>query len=400
MRRTLSSAILAVFAVLLQLHVSMTASDPAQESFLQCLSDHSQSSLPISSVTYFPNNSSYTTVLQSYIRNLRFISSTTPKPVFIVTPTHVSHIQASIICSKIHGLEVRIRSGGHDYDGLSYVSHNPFIIIDLFKLRSINVNIEDQSAWVDSGATIDGATDIVYQWQYVADKMHEDLFIRVVVLPVNKKSHQTVKAKFVALFLGNAENLIALMDQSFPELGLSGKDCIEMSWIESVLYWSNYAIGTSLDVLLVRQPDSEKFLKKKSDYVQEPISKTGLEGIWKKMMQLRKPALTFNPYGGKMSEISESETPFPHRSGNIYKIQYSVNWKEEGVEAADQNLDRIRMIYDYMRPHVSKSPRGSYLNYRDTDLGTNSVGNVSYSEASVWATKVSLLKKPSIVISR
>lgn len=495
--RTLSLAILVVFAVLPQLHVSMTASDPAQESLLQCLSDHSQSSLPISSVTYFPNNTSYTTVLQSYIRNLRFMSPTTPKPVFIVTPTHVSHIQASIICSKTHGLEVRIRSGGHDYDGLSYVSHNPFIIIDLFKLRSININIEDQSAWVDSGATIgelyyriaekskihgfpagvcptvgvgghfsgggygnmmrkyglsvdniidavvvdvngrvldresmgedlfwairggggasfgvivswkiklvvvpeivtvfrvektieDGATDIVYHWQYVADNIHEDLFIRVVVLPVNKKSHQTVKAKFVALFLGNAENLIAIMDQSFPELGLSGNDCIEMSWIESVLYWSNYANGTSLDVLLVRQPESEKFLKKKSDYVQEPISKTGLEGIWKKMMQLRKPALTFNPYGGKMSEISESETPFPHRSGNIYKIQYSVNWKEEGVEAADQNLDRIRMIYDYMKPHVSNSPRGSYLNYRDIDLGTNSVDNVSYSEASVWATK-------------
>ena len=128
--RTPSSAILAVFTIFL-LHVSITASDPAQESFLQCLSDHSQSSQspPISSVTYFPNNSSYTTVLQSYIRNLRFMSPTTPKPFLIVTPTQVSHIQASIICSKIHGLEIRIRSGGQDYDGLSYISDNPFIIL-------------------------------------------------------------------------------------------------------------------------------------------------------------------------------------------------------------------------------------------------------------------------------
>ena len=495
--RTPSSAILAVFTIFL-LHVSITASDPAQESFLQCLSDHSQSSQspPISSVTYFPNNSSYTTVLQSYIRNLRFMSPTTPKPFLIVTPTQVSHIQASIICSKIHGFEIRVRSGGHDYDGLSYISDNPFIILDMFNLRSITVSIEDESAWVESGATIgelyyeiakkskihgfpagvcptvgvgghfsgggygnlmrkhglsvdniidaqvvdingrfldresmgedlfwairggggasfgvivswkiklvvvpeivtvfrvektieQGLTNIVHQWQYVADKI-KDLFIRVVLLPVNRKSYQTLKAKFVALFLGNAENLIALMNQSFPELGLRPKNYIEMSWIESVLYWSNYANGTSLDVLLERQPQSEKYLKKKSDYVQEPISKEGLEGLWKKMMELRKPALTLNPYGGRMSEIPDFETPFPHRAGNMYKIQYSVTWKEEDVEASDQNLDRITRLYDYMTPHVSKSPRGSYLNYRDVDLGTNSVGNASYSEASVWGIK-------------
>ena len=71
----------------------------------------------------------------------------------------------------------------------------------------------------------------------------------------------------------------------------------------------------------------------------------------------------------------------------MYKIQYSVTWKEEDVEASDQNLDRITRLYDYMTPHVSKSPRGSYLNYRDVDLGTNSVGNASYSEASVWGIK-------------
>ncbi|KAK9907073.1 hypothetical protein M0R45_002441 [Rubus argutus] len=100
------------------------------------------------------------------------------------------------------------------------------------------------------------------------------------------------------------------------------------------------------------------------------MSMAGLEGLWKKMIELKKPVLTFNPYGGKMSKISELETPFPHRAGNVYKIQYSVNWKEEGVEAEDRNLDLIRRLYEYMTPYVSKSPRSSYLNYRDVDLGT------------------------------
>jgi len=232
-----------------------------------------------------------------------------------------------------------------------------------------------------------GATDIVHKWQYVADKIDENLFIRVVLLPSTKNYLQTIKAKFIALFLGNAEKLNSLMNGRFPELGLSPDKCIEMSWIDSVLFWSNYPKGTSLEVLLNREPQPEKYLKKKSDYVQEPIPKKDLDGIWKKMIELRRPALTLNPYGGKMSEISESETPFPHRAGNIYKIQYSVTWKEDGDEALDLNLDQIAGLYDYMTPYVSKSPRSSYLNYRDVDIGINEMGNASYSEGWIWGSK-------------
>jgi len=232
-----------------------------------------------------------------------------------------------------------------------------------------------------------GATDIVHKWQYVADKIHDGLFIRVVMGPVKRKGQKTIRAKFNALFLGNADELLDVMNESFPELGLVGEQCIEMSWIDSVLFWYNYPVGTSVDVLLERHATSEKFLKRKSDYVQQPISKFDLEGIWKKMMELGKISLTFNPYGGKMSEISEVETPFPHRAGNIYKIQYSVNWKEEGEDVANRYLDIIRRLYDYMTPYVSKSPRSSYQNYRDVDIGVNGAGNASYAEARIWGEK-------------
>ncbi|MCV2423795.1 FAD-dependent oxidoreductase, partial [Paucibacter sp. DJ4R-1] len=52
------------------------------------------------------------------------------------------------------GALMKIRSGGHDYEGISYVSDVPFFILDMFKLRSIDVNVEEETAWVQAGATL------------------------------------------------------------------------------------------------------------------------------------------------------------------------------------------------------------------------------------------------------
>lgn len=49
---------------------------------------------------------------------------------------------------------MKIRSGGHDFEGLSYVADVPFFILDLFNFRSIDVNIEEETAWVQVGATL------------------------------------------------------------------------------------------------------------------------------------------------------------------------------------------------------------------------------------------------------
>lgn len=95
-------------------------------------------------------------VLESTAQNLRFLTKSMPKPGFIFNPIDESHVQASIICSKRLDIHLRVRSGGHDYEGLSYVSEmeKPFILMDLSKLREINVNIKDNSAWVQAGATV------------------------------------------------------------------------------------------------------------------------------------------------------------------------------------------------------------------------------------------------------
>ncbi|KAJ9705869.1 hypothetical protein PVL29_003800 [Vitis rotundifolia] len=486
---------------------SYAASDSVYDTFVQCLSNHSAPSHQASSIVYAQTNSSFTNVLRSYIRNERFNTSSTPKPLIIVTPSDESQVQAAIICSRDIGIQLKIRSGGHDYDGLSYVSDVPFFILDMFNLRSINVNITDETAWVQAGATLgelyyriweksrvhgfpagvcptlgvgghlsgggygnmlrkfglsvdhivdaqivnvngrildrksmgedlfwairggggasfgvilsykiklvrvpeivtvfrvektlaQNATDIVYQWQHITDKIDNDLFIRLLLQPITvkndngsakaEKSTKTVKVSFTSLFLGDATRLISVMNKDFPELGLKKEDCIEMNWIESVLYWSNFDNGTSVNVLLNRTPESLKFLKRKSDYVQKPTSKDGLEGLWKKIIELGKAGMVLNPYGGRMSEIPASETPFPHRSGNIFKIQYSVTWQEEGTEADKKYVNSMRELHSYMTPYVSKSPRGSYLNYRDIDIGISHNGKDSYQEGKVYGVK-------------
>lgn len=231
------------------------------------------------------------------------------------------------------------------------------------------------------------ATEVVYRWQYVADKIDNGLFIRLLLQPITVNKARTIRASFIGEFLGDCVKLMEVVGNGFPELGFKKEDCMEKSWIGSVLYWANFDNDTKPEALLSRTPNSVNFGKRKSDYVQNPISKDGLEWIWKKMIEVGKTGFVFNPYGGRMSEIPAEETPFPHRAGNIFKMQYSVNWNEEGVDADKDYINQIRRLYSYMTPFVSKSPRGAYLNYRDLDIGTSENGKESYEEGKVYGEK-------------
>ncbi|KAG8075546.1 hypothetical protein GUJ93_ZPchr0006g45203 [Zizania palustris] len=462
---------------------------PTKDDFLSCLNRDIPARL-----LHARSSPSYGSVLASTIRNLKFLSSKTVNPLYIVTPTDVPHIQAAVVCGRRHGVRIRVRSGGHDYEGLSYRSESPepFFIVDMSKMRSVRVDGKARTAWVESGAQLgelyyaiskvspglafpagvcptigvgghfsgggfgmllrkfgvaadnvidatlvdangklhdkksmgedhfwairggggesfgivvawqvkllpvpptvtvfqipktlnEGAVDLVTKWQELAPALPEDLMIRVMA--------QGQRAMFEALFLGTCSALLPLMSSRFPELGMNRSHCNEMSWVQSIAF---IHLGKNAGVkdILNRTSSIRAFGKYKSDYVFRPIPK----GVWQNIYGswLSKPGagvMIMDPYGATISAPDESATPFPHRKGVLYNIQYVTFWFGDGIPSLAPT-SWIRDMYAFMEPHVSKNPRQAYVNYRDLDLGVNQVaagGNVScYKTGKAWGER-------------
>ncbi|BAT91517.1 hypothetical protein VIGAN_07011800, partial [Vigna angularis var. angularis] len=84
-----------------------------------------------------------------------------------------------------------------------------------------------------------------------------------------------------------------------------------------------------------------------------------------------------------MDEIAPDATPFPHRKGNMFKLQYSVNWVDPSVEADRNYTKQAKKLFNVMTPYVSKNPRGAFFCYRDIDTGLNTFGKNSYKEGQI-----------------
>ncbi|CAM0946856.1 unnamed protein product [Alopecurus aequalis] len=461
----------------------------SSDEFLQCLSDQIPSEL-----VYKQSYSNFTDVLVSSVRNPNFFTNTTVRPLGIVTPTHASHVQAAVLCGRRHGVRLRVRSGGHDYEGLSYRSVRPevFGVVDVNKLRSISVNPSDSTAWVDSGATIgelyyavgkgnselafpagecptlgvgghfsgggigmlmrkyglsidqildatlvnakgelldragmgedhfwairggggesfgivlswkiqlvqvpptvtvlsigktldQGAIDIVTRWQEVGPTFPDELTMRVKV--------QGQEALFLAVYLGTCSSLVETLDRQFPELNMTSADCRPMTYLESTaLSFTTLAkTGTPEEVLLDRTSSLSFAVKGKSDYVRRPISKGEWEDIFSWFNKNGSGLIMLEPHGGFLRSIPAAATPYPHRDGVLYVIQYLVFWPAANGGTAPQTT-WLHDFYEFMGHHVSKNPREAYVNFRDLDIGQNTVvDDVStYESGEVWGER-------------
>ncbi|KAL9282305.1 Berberine bridge enzyme-like 24 [Arabidopsis thaliana] len=480
-----------------------SSSASIQDQFINCVKRNTHVSFPLEKTLFTPakNVSLFNQVLESTAQNLQFLAKSMPKPGFIFRPIHQSQVQASIICSKKLGIHFRVRSGGHDFEALSYVSRieKPFILLDLSKLKQINVDIESNSAWVQPGATLgelyyriaekskihgfpaglctsvgiggymtgggygtlmrkyglagDNVLDVkmvdangklldraamgedlfwairggggasfgivlawkiklvpvpktvtvftvtktleqdarlktISKWQQISSKIIEEIHIRVVLRAAGNDGNETVTMTYLGQFLGEKGTLLKVMEKAFPELGLTQKDCTEMSWIEAALFHGGFPTGSPIEILLqLKSPLGKDYFKATSDFVKEPIPVIGLKGIFKRLIEGNTTFLNWTPYGGMMSKIPESAIPFPHRNGTLFKILYYANWLEND-KTSSRKINWIKEIYNYMAPYVSSNPRQAYVNYRDLDFGQNkNNAKVNFIEAKIWGPK-------------
>nr|GMD04186.1 berberine bridge enzyme-like 21 [Ipomoea batatas] len=475
------------------------------QKLVDCLTTNAKPPIPkdqATKIVYEPKNGNFMSILNAYVRNRRYNTTESPKPDVIVAPLEETQVPAIVTCALDAGVPIKVRSGGHDYEGLSYVAGSEYLVLDMFNLRSVEVDVGTQTAWVQTGATLgelyyriseksptlgfpagvcptigvgghisgggygnmvrayglsvdhvvdarivdvkgkvldrkgmgedlfwairggggasfgvilaykielvkvpekvthfavektleEHATNVMVEFQRAVETMDPNLFIRLIVQstpPGEIQQKRNIKLTAMGLFLGDAAKLLPIMNKEMPVLGLNSSGCQEMTWIQSVLEWADYDHTTTKpEVLLGRVPDQVLFTKRKSDFVMTPIPREAIPPMWKKVIELGDIELKFNSFGGKLPEIcSDEETPFPHRTGVLYLIQYAVSWKEEGSEGEMLFQQQARDMYKFMGPFVSSNPRRAYLNYRDVDLGTTEHGVHALSEGRLYGTK-------------
>ncbi|CAI9111457.1 OLC1v1011679C1 [Oldenlandia corymbosa var. corymbosa] len=520
--------IVTISSLILALIVSCFArsNKAVHEDFLNCMSTKAsflnRTSVQLQKYVHSQNSSDYKILLRYGEKNPRWINTSSASPLVVITPNDEFQIQHTILCSQNFDLQVRIKSGGHDYEGLSYRCQTPFVLIDLYKMKRIKIDLKRETAWIQTGVTLgqlyyeianksnvhafpgglypsvgsgglisgggfgtlvrkyglaaDNVIDarvmdvngrildrktmgedffwairggggssfgvilewkiklvrvpesvtaftvwrkhspksikLVQRWQKRVNKFPEDLFMRIYFQnpePIIPGGKRIIQVSFQGLYLGTADKLIEWLHHNFPEFELNLEDCskgrvvkkgckqrpcilkecFEFPWIKSALFFAGRDPTKEPLEYLVKPnlPATNNFMKAKSDFVTTPIPAEAWTIVKKLFLEEDRPLILLDAWGGKMNRISESEIPFPHRKGNLYKIEYMVFWNRNDEEESKKHIEWMRRIYSEMEPFVSKSPRASYLNYRDIDLGMNSQDYDYYISSSSWGEK-------------
>ncbi|KAL6007635.1 hypothetical protein ACLOJK_033134 [Asimina triloba] len=96
-----------------------------------------------------PQAPRYAEMLNVTISNLRYAKANAPKPFALIFPINADQVSTSIGCSRGASLAIRVRSGGHSYEGLAGTAEQPFVIIDMSSLDRVTVDLDTETAWAE-----------------------------------------------------------------------------------------------------------------------------------------------------------------------------------------------------------------------------------------------------------
>ncbi|KAL4589078.1 hypothetical protein LXL04_001980 [Taraxacum kok-saghyz] len=392
------------------------------QDIVDCILSKSDNVTFTSQLIFTPANAFFLPIWEFRIMDTRSLRPSTPKPSVIVTPVEETLVQTTLLCAKKHGYELRMRSGGHDFEGVSYSAYVPFVMIDFMNMGAIDVDVANSTAWVQPGAALGAVyyaisqkTDTLYlggagygnllrkygtAGDHVVDvrfidvngnildrqSMGEDLFWAIRGGSVS--SFGIVLAWKISLVVvpekRTIDTLLPLMDEKFLELGVTVNICEEMTSIQSTLVSWGFPSSTPPEILTNRSAFAKVNSKVKSDYVRQPIPISGIRQIWKKLLQNDNSALVVtNAFGGRMAEYSETEIPYPIELGCLQGCIFY----DQAYDTTPISLRRRAWLLsfdDLLTPYVSSNPREAYINYIDVDLG---VANDFFEQASVWGDR-------------
>ncbi|EAZ41579.1 hypothetical protein OsJ_26113 [Oryza sativa Japonica Group] len=308
---------------------------------------------------------------------------------------------------------VRLRSGGHSYEGVSYTGEDDggFVVVDLLALDGVRVDAASRTAWVESGATLgqvyqavaaasralafsagscptvgsgghiagggfgflsrkyglagdnvidavliaadgrvldragmgedvfwairgggggtwgavyawriqlvpvpervtafvvnrpgtaESVAELVAAWQHVAPWLPDEFYLSAFVGAGLPEMNRTgISVTFKGLYLGPAHEAVEILTARLPEIGLSDLNPIEMSWIESVVFFSGLPQGSSVSDLTDRVLHKKKYFKAKSDYVRRPMRIGELIRAIDLLSTEPKAYVILDPYGGR-----------------------------------------------------------------------------------------------------
>nr|ACL54298.1 unknown [Zea mays] len=402
-------------------------------SFVRCVARLSPATTDTSRLVHAPSAASYPSLLNATIQNLRFASPRTPRPALLLTPATVAEARACVTCCRRHGLTVRARSGGHDYEGLSYRSvagARPFAVVDVAALRDVRVDAGRRVARAGPGATLG---ELYYA---VTRESGGALGFPAGICPTVCVGGHLSGGGFGPMMRKHGLGADNVVDAEVVDA--EGR-LLDRAAMGEGLFWAirgggggSFGVVVSWTVRLVPVPPvvsafTVRRLVRRGDQRQTQAA-VRLLTKWQRVAHAlpedlfvkvamepevddageRHPSVTFKSLflgncSGMVAEMSAHLTsPIPaaglggllarvveDRGGSV-DVDPQGGAMSETPESDTPYAHRrgylawVRGVHRFMTPYASARPRAAYVNFRDLDLGQNLEGETSYEAARAW----------------